>query len=77
MAKRRSSHLVGAALAASTGLWLTPPAAQAIDIGDLQIRPKGRLLVDLVNQVATPSGAADVRIDLIRVRQAFLDSKRR
>jgi phosphate-selective porin OprO/OprP len=41
-------------------------------VGSVQVSPKGRLLVDSVSQVASSSGAADARIDLVRVRQAFL-----
>lgn len=46
--------------------------ASAAEIAGVQVRPKGRLLVDLVSQVASPSGGPDSRIDLVRVRQAFL-----
>lgn len=62
------------ALLASTALLAAPVASRAADfaVGSVQVSPKGRLLVDSVSQVASSSGAADARIDLVRVRQAFL-----
>lgn len=41
-------------------------------LGSAHIRPKGRLLVDAVNQEASPSGTPEARIDQAYVRQAFL-----
>lgn len=59
-------------LVVAAGLLVLAPAAAAAEIAGVQIRPKGRLLVDSVSQVASPTGAPDARIDLVRVRQAFL-----
>ncbi|MCA6314674.1 MAG: hypothetical protein IM643_00275 [Phenylobacterium sp.] len=63
---------LAAAFVLAAGLLLPVTSAAAAEIAGVQVRPKGRLLVDSVNQVVSPSGAADARIDLVRVRQAFL-----
>ena len=62
------------ALLALTAVFTTPATGWTAEfaLGSVQVSPKGRLLVDSVSQVASPSGAADLRIDLVRVRQAFL-----
>jgi len=62
--------VTGLVLAASLAAWA--PTTVAAEIAGIQVRPKGRLLVDSVSQVASPTGAPDARIDLVRVRQAFL-----
>ena len=72
MASHSTLRPVAAALAALTGLLLAVPHVQAAEAGGLQFKPRGRLLVDSVSQVASPSGAGEVRTDLVRVRQAFL-----
>jgi phosphate-selective porin OprO/OprP len=64
-------HRLSAALAGLTAL-LASGHVSAAEIAGAQVKLKGRLLVDSVNQVASPSGAAESRIDLVRVRQAFL-----
>ena len=72
MARRSILRPAAAALASLAGLFLAVPDVLAAEAGGLQFRPKGRLLVDSVSQVASTSGTGDVRIDLVRVRQAFL-----
>ena len=72
MAIRLTSRQAFAVLAALAGVVLLVPDAGAAESSGIQLRPKGRLLVDSVSQVASPAGAGDVRIDLVRVRQAFL-----
>lgn len=60
-----------APLAALAAL-LASGQVHAAEIGGAEVRLKGRLLVDSVSQVASPSGLPDARVDLVRVRQAFL-----
>ena len=61
-----------ATLFLAVGLMGLATGASAAEIAGAQVKLKGRLLVDSVSQVASPTGAPDARIDLVRVRQAFL-----
>lgn len=72
MISRSSRRVAGAVVLALAGLMFLPAAAGAAEIGCAQVRLKGRLLVDSVNQVVSPTGSPEARIDLVRVRQAFL-----
>lgn len=62
----RVSVLFGLVVLAMAG------GAGAAEIAGVQVRPKGRLLVDSVSQVASSSVTRDQRLDVVRVRQAFL-----
>jgi phosphate-selective porin OprO/OprP len=64
-------HRLSAALVGLIAL-LASGQVEAAEIAGAEVKLKGRLLVDSVSQVASPSGAAESRIDLVRVRQAFL-----
>ncbi|MFM8819050.1 MAG: porin [Phenylobacterium sp.] len=68
----RALPLAATLIALSAGLLGQPAVATAAEIGGVQVRATGRLLVDSVSQVASPTGAPDASIDLVRVRQAFL-----
>lgn len=61
-----------ATLFLAVGLMGLATGASAAEIAGAQVKLKGRLLVDSVSQVASLTGAPDARIDLVRVRQAFL-----
>ena len=68
----RALPVAAAIFGLAAGLLAQPASADAAEIAGVQVRPKGRLLVDSVSQVASPSGGPDARVDLVRVRQAFL-----
>ena len=72
MISRSSRRVAGVVVLALAGLMFLPAAAGAAEIGGAEVRLKGRLLVDSVNQVVSPTGSPEARIDLVRVRQAFL-----